>query len=418
VNATPELAEPRIEVLVGGRCELHTDDGRVLRGELQPAPHAEGELVLRAADGEEQRLPRGAVRLLRLTTPRRAPALAAADTLGAEGGRPLAVSLPALEALTVRCTATHSAPHGGLWLDVRLPDGAGETWHVPPRSLPLLRWPGHGRSPRAAAPRNVAELWAALDRPPQRHARHLGMALVEAGQISPKALVHALTEQAERRERGEPHLLIGQLLVHAGALRPEQLAAALSDWMGVPQVDLREFTPEPAALLRVPRAMAERAQALPLAERAEALVVALADPWNRTLLDELRFASGARIQPVAAAPQALAAALLRAYGVAVPSLAGEAQAPGAPGAAAALGEAPPGPKPPSSAKRSRSIGRRPPVEARRPIAGCLIAGCPIVGCPIAGCLIAGCPITGCEMARRPPRRPPHLGVSAAAAIRR
>jgi hypothetical protein len=76
------------------------------------------------------------------------------------------------------------------------------------------------------------------------------------------------------------------------------------------------------------------------------------------------------------------------------------------------------PKPPSSAKRSRSIGRRPPVEARRPIAGCLIVGCPIVGCPIAGCPITGCPITGCEMARRPPRRPPHLGVFEAAAIRR
>jgi hypothetical protein len=45
-------------------------------------------------------------------------------------------------------------------------------------------------------------------------------------------------------------------------------------------------------------------------------------------------------------------------------------------------------------------------------------GCPIVGCPIAGCPITGCPITGCEMARRPPRRPPHLGVFAAAAIRR
>ena len=37
----------------------------------------------------------------------------------------LTVGLPALETLTVQCTATHSAPHGGLWLDVRLPDGSG-----------------------------------------------------------------------------------------------------------------------------------------------------------------------------------------------------------------------------------------------------------------------------------------------------
>ncbi|MBL8341434.1 MAG: Flp pilus assembly complex ATPase component TadA [Rubrivivax sp.] len=149
------------------------------------------------------------------------------------------------------------------------------------------------------------------------------MALVDAGQISPKALAQALQEQADRRERGEPHMLVGQLLVQAGALRAQQLAVALSDWMGVPMVDLREFTPEPAALQRVPRALAERAQALPLAERDERLVVAMADPWNRALLEELRFAAGARIQPVAAAPQALAAAVLRAYGVVVPALGAE-----------------------------------------------------------------------------------------------
>ncbi|MBL8325136.1 MAG: type II/IV secretion system protein [Rubrivivax sp.] len=146
------------------------------------------------------------------------------------------------------------------------------------------------------------------------------MALVETGRVSPKALAHALQDQAERRERGEPHMLIGQLLVSAGALRPEQLAAALTDWMGVPVVDLREFTPEPAALQRLPRALAERAQALPLAERAEQLVVAMADPFDRALLEELRFASGTRVQPVAAAAPSLAAALLRAYGVVMPAL--------------------------------------------------------------------------------------------------
>ncbi|MCW5632543.1 MAG: Flp pilus assembly complex ATPase component TadA [Rubrivivax sp.] len=194
----------------------------------------------------------------------------------------------------------------------------------------------------AAVPRNAAELWAALDRPPQRHARHLGMALVEAGQVTPQALAKALQAQAERRERGEPHLLIGQMLVQAGALAPEQLAAALSDWMGVPVVDLREFTPEPEALQRVPRALAERGQALPLALRDDRLVVAMADPWNRALQDELRFVSGARVVPVAASPQALAAALLRAYGVVIPSLGG-AMGEGPAGAAARDGDVDAGP---------------------------------------------------------------------------
>ena len=308
---TPARPEARVEVLVGGACELHTADGRVLRGELQPARDNAEQLLVQAGDAVE-RVPRADVLLLRLPAPRRA---------GPQGGRRLAMALPALETLTVACTGTHSAPHGGLWLDVQLPDGANESWHVPPRAMPLLHWLGRTANAAKTPPRNTAELWVALDKPPARHARHLGMALVEAGQITPQALAKALSAQAERHERGEPHLLIGQMLVQAGALGPEQLATALSDWMGVPVVDLREFVPEAEALARVPRALAERGQALPLALREDRLVVAMADPWNRALQDELRFASGARVQPVAAAPQALAAALLRAYGVVVPTAA-------------------------------------------------------------------------------------------------
>jgi len=308
---TPARPEARVEVLVGGTCELHTTDGRVLRGELQPARDDAEQLQVLTGDGVE-RVARTQVQLLRLSTPRRqAP----------QGGRRLSMALPALETLTVACTGTHSAPHGGLWLDVQLPDGASEAWHVPPRALPLLHWLGRAPAAPGTPPRNAAELWAAIDKPPTRRARHLGMALVEAGQITPQALAKALQAQADRHERGEPHLLIGQMLVQSGALGADQLSAALSDWMGVPVVDLREFAPEPEALARVPRALAERGQALPLALRDDVLVVAMADPWNRALQDELRFASGARVHPVAAAPQALAAALLRAYGVVVPSAA-------------------------------------------------------------------------------------------------
>ncbi len=308
---TPARPEARVEVLVGGSCELHATDGRVLRGELQPMRDDAEQLQVLTQDGTE-RVPRAQVQLLRLPTARReAP----------QGGRRLSIALPALDTLTVACTGTHSAPHGGLWLDVQLPDGANETWHVPPRSLPLLHWLGRAPAAPPAPPRNAAELWVALDKPPTRRARHLGMALVEAGQITPQALAKALQAQAERRERGEPHLLIGQMLVQEKALGAEQLAAALSGWMGVPVVDLREFVPEPEALQRVPRALAERGQALPLVQRDDLVVVAMADPWNRALLDELRFACGTRVRPVAAAPQALASALLRAYGVVVPSAA-------------------------------------------------------------------------------------------------
>jgi hypothetical protein len=96
----------------------------------------------------------------------------------------------------------------------------------------------------------------------------------------------------------------------------------LADWMGMPMVDLRDFTPDPDALRRVPRALAERGPVLPLALRDDLLVVAMADPWHQPLVDELRFASGVRVLPVAAARAgAVGSALLRAYGVALPGAA-------------------------------------------------------------------------------------------------
>jgi type II secretory ATPase GspE/PulE/Tfp pilus assembly ATPase PilB-like protein len=319
---TPTLPDPRLEVLVGGRCELHLDNGTLLQGELQPAPIDGAALQVLTSAGLRS-VPRAQVRVLRLALPGHA----------ATGpGRRFAVDLPALQTLAATCTATHSAAHGGLWLDVQLSDGRCEAWHLPPRSLPLLRWLGQAAPARPPAPRNVGELWAALDRPPARRAQHLGQALVEAGLVTSAALTQALQQQAEADARGEPHRLIGEILVASGALAAPQLAEVLADWMGMPMVDLRDFTPDPEALRHVPRTLAERGPVLPLAWRDDLLVVAMADPWHQPLIDELRFASGVRVLAVAAPAQALSAALLRAYGVALPT-GGPADGPGGEAAA-------------------------------------------------------------------------------------
>jgi hypothetical protein len=132
--------EPRMEVLVGGACELHLDDGRVLRGDLQPAPtdathcSCSGRRPAQAC-----RVP-GAL-LLRLAVPARPAAHAA---------RRFTLALPALQTLTAPAAA-RTAAHGGLWLDVQLPDGRCEAWLLPPRSLPLLRWLGQAGPPAAGA---------------------------------------------------------------------------------------------------------------------------------------------------------------------------------------------------------------------------------------------------------------------------
>ena len=81
----------------------------------------------------------------------------------------------------------------------------------------------------------------------------------------------------------------------------------------MPVVDLRRLAPQPEALARIPAAEAEREGVLPLMLRDDTLVVAVPDPWDTRLLDELRFISQLRVQPVVALPGTLAAAVARAY---------------------------------------------------------------------------------------------------------
>jgi type II secretory ATPase GspE/PulE/Tfp pilus assembly ATPase PilB-like protein len=159
-------------------------------------------------------------------------------------------------------------------------------------------------------PGSLDSLWQHLHESPARRAPHLGEALVERGLIGRDTLAHALRLQARQR----PHRLLGQWLVDAGALSPAALHTALTQWLGVPVVDLRHLTPQPEALARVPATEAERESVLPLMVRDDTLVVAVPDPWDTRLLDELRFISQLRVLPVVALPGTLAGAVAQAYG--------------------------------------------------------------------------------------------------------
>jgi type II secretory ATPase GspE/PulE/Tfp pilus assembly ATPase PilB-like protein len=165
----------------------------------------------------------------------------------------------------------------------------------------------------AGMPATLKELGARLDESSAHRARRLGDALVERGLIDAATL--ALVQ--ERQASTKPHRLIGQLLVESGALTEAQLNDAIADWLGVPTVDLRVLSPQAEALLRVPRAMALRESVLPLLVHGDTLAVAMPEPGNQRLLDELRFVSGLRIVPVLAVAGTLRPMVNLAYAPAV-----------------------------------------------------------------------------------------------------
>lgn len=165
-------------------------------------------------------------------------------------------------------------------------------------------------------PENVDALWKLVSTPHPvvGKAHHLGEALMHAGVITPSALADSLAIQQLERERGRDRP-IGQLLIERGNLTEEQLGQVIASWLGEYMVHPGLLTPDAAALALVPRAVAERESVLPLLAREDALVVLMADPYDRVLLDELRFLTQRRLIPLQAAPGTLMPAIANAYSV-------------------------------------------------------------------------------------------------------
>ncbi|WP_422844889.1 GspE/PulE family protein [Acidovorax sp. M2(2025)] len=176
-------------------------------------------------------------------------------------------------------------------------------------------------------PPNAESLWQQLSTPHPTvgKARHLGEALVQAGLLSASALEQGLTAQQQERNHGL-HRQIGQILVDSGMLTQEQLRQVIATWLGEYTVHPGDIAPEPTALALVPLAVAERESVLPLMAREDALVVLMADPSDRVLLDELRFLTQRRVIPLQAAPGTLMPAIHRAYR---PQSGGRSEAPAA-----------------------------------------------------------------------------------------
>ena len=143
-------------------------------------------------------------------------------------------------------------------------------------------------------------------------ARHLGEALVHAGLLSTPDLAEGLQAQQEERGNGVQRP-IGQILVDRGALTQDQLRSVIATWLGEYTVHPGEITPEASALALIPRAVAERESVLPLIARDDALVLLMADPWDRVLIDEIRFLTQRRLIPLRASPGTLMPAIHKAY---------------------------------------------------------------------------------------------------------
>lgn len=153
----------------------------------------------------------------------------------------------------------------------------------------------------------------------------LAQMLVDAGLLTAEAV--AVAQEAATLER-QP---LGRILVRDGLVLPRDLATLTALHLGVAMVDLRSETIDREAVVLVPEEVARKYVVLPISKEGTRLTVAMADPTDLQLLQNLAARTGCTIAPVISTEEDIQEHLTRQYRMTVQPLApgGPAQA-GAP----------------------------------------------------------------------------------------
>src|SRR5579884_2200903 len=135
----------------------------------------------------------------------------------------------------------------------------------------------------------------------------LGEMLLEKGLLTEKQLGSAL----ERKLRTGRFL--GEVLVEMGLISPEVLGETLKQMIGVPYVDLMKATIEPEALALIPEDYQRQNRVLPFHIEAGQLCVAMRDPVDVMVIDDMHILTGLKILPHSCFNRELEAAFNRVH---------------------------------------------------------------------------------------------------------
>lgn len=91
---------------------------------------------------------------------------------------------------------------------------------------------------------------------------------------------------------------LSRIIIEQGFAAEKKLMAGLSEYMGLPPIDLSKIKILPEIIEFIPRSIASFYEALPISRVGDVLTVAMADPLNILAIDDLKTVTGYDIQPV------------------------------------------------------------------------------------------------------------------------
>ena len=130
--------------------------------------------------------------------------------------------------------------------------------------------------------------------------------LINEGIVSRELLERA---QRDAKQNGTTVTLA---LIRTGAIQEVDLTKIIARTYKMPAVDLSKFEVDPKILRLVPAELATKHTLLPLKRDGRTLTVAVADPTNQEILEDLKFVTRYDIFPVLGGESTLRAAIVKA----------------------------------------------------------------------------------------------------------
>jgi DNA-binding response OmpR family regulator len=139
--------------------------------------------------------------------------------------------------------------------------------------------------------------------------RPLGKILLQRKLVSQQELDTALRAQ----QRSPSPAPLASQLVDEGAVDEVDALRALAEQYGVPGIDLTQVALVLEQLDVVPRDLAETHRMLPVLVRGDRIFLAMADPQDKKVIDELEFVTGKKVYPYIAVHSTLLRMIFDAY---------------------------------------------------------------------------------------------------------
>ncbi|MGA2463116.1 MAG: type IV-A pilus assembly ATPase PilB [Thermodesulfobacteriota bacterium] len=139
-------------------------------------------------------------------------------------------------------------------------------------------------------------------------AERLGELLVKKNYITPDQLKKALEDQSLKGGRLE------SALIRSGYIKEDELLSFLSAQYRVPSIKISKIEVNPNVIKLIPSSISKKYFIIPINRVGPKLTLAMADPSNIIVIDEIKFMTGFNVEPVVASETEIIDAIKKYYG--------------------------------------------------------------------------------------------------------